>query len=84
MGWLDAFFDSHMDLVSVDPVFNLYNDDWPLRGESENLARAKLVDGGSAPMVVGAGSIISAASVLFVEQCGDRGRRREIVEGSAC
>ena len=53
-----------MDLVSVHPVFNLYNRRWPIRGATENLAPAKFVNGGSAQeSVVGAGSIISAASV---------------------
>ena len=64
VGTLDAFYDAHMDLVSVHPVFNLYNRRWPIRGASENLAPAKFVNGGSAQeSVVGAGSIISAASV---------------------
>ncbi len=64
VGTLDAFYDAHMDLVSVHPVFHLYNKRWPIRGESENLAPAKFVNGGSAQeSVVGAGSIISAASV---------------------
>ena len=35
VGTLDAFYDAHMDLVSVHPVFNLYNKRWPIRGESE-------------------------------------------------
>jgi glucose-1-phosphate adenylyltransferase len=64
VGTLDAFYDAHMDLVSVHPVFNLYNKRWPIRGEAEMLAPAKFVNGGSAQeSVVGAGSIISAASV---------------------
>jgi glucose-1-phosphate adenylyltransferase len=64
VGTLDAFYDAHMDLVSVHPVFNLYNKRWPIRGATENLAPAKFVNGGSAQeSVVGAGSIISAASV---------------------
>jgi glucose-1-phosphate adenylyltransferase len=64
VGTLDAFYDAHMDLVSVHPIFNLYNKRWPIRGGSENLAPAKFVNGGSAQeSVVGAGSIISAASV---------------------
>jgi glucose-1-phosphate adenylyltransferase len=64
VGTLDAFYDAHMDLVSVHPIFNLYNKRWPIRGESENLAPAKFVNGGSAQeSVVGAGSIVSAASV---------------------
>ncbi|EUA73332.1 glucose-1-phosphate adenylyltransferase domain protein [Mycobacterium xenopi 4042] len=36
---MDAFYDAHMDLVSVHPVFNLYNKRWPIRGATENLAR---------------------------------------------
>jgi len=27
---LDAYFDAHMDLCAVHPVFNLYNDQWPI------------------------------------------------------
>ena len=30
VGTLDAYYDAHMDLVSVDPVFNLYNRQWPI------------------------------------------------------
>ena len=46
VGTLDAFYDAHMDLVSVHPVFNLYNRRWPILGASENLAPAKFVNGG--------------------------------------
>ena len=27
---LDSYFDAHMDLCAVHPVFNLYNDRWPI------------------------------------------------------
>ena len=30
VGTLDAYYESHMDLVSVHPVFNLYNRQWPI------------------------------------------------------
>ena len=30
VGTLDAYFDAHLDLVSVLPIFNLYNDQWPI------------------------------------------------------
>ncbi len=64
VGTLDAFYDAHMDLVSVHPIFNLYNQRWPIRGETHNLPPAKFVHGGSAmDSVVGAGCIISAATV---------------------
>jgi glucose-1-phosphate adenylyltransferase len=43
VGTLDAFFDAHMDLVSVDPVFNLYNREWPILSWHEPLPPAKFV-----------------------------------------
>ena len=30
VGTLDSYFDAHMDLISIHPIFNLYNFDWPL------------------------------------------------------
>ncbi len=64
VGTLDAFYDAHMDLVSVHPIFNLYNLRWPIRGETHNLPPAKFVQGGIAQdSVVGAGCIVSAATV---------------------
>ena len=29
-GTMDAYMDAHMDLVSLDPIFNLYNREWPI------------------------------------------------------
>ncbi len=31
VGTLDAYWEANMDLVSVSPVFNLYNPEWPIR-----------------------------------------------------
>ena len=64
VGTIDAFYAAHMDLVSVHPVFNLYNKHWPIRGAAENLPPAKFAQGGLAQeSIVGAGSILSAATV---------------------
>jgi len=64
VGTIDAFYDAHMDLVSVHPIFNLYNRRWPIRGAAENLPPAKFVQGGLAQeSVVGAGCILSGATV---------------------
>ncbi|MEU4342113.1 glucose-1-phosphate adenylyltransferase [Nocardia sp. NPDC023852] len=64
VGTIDAFYDAHMDLVSVHPVFNLYNRHWPLRGAVENWPPAKFAQGGLAQeCIVAAGSILSAATV---------------------
>jgi len=48
VGTLDAYHASHMDLVAVHPVFNLYNREWPLLAGHLHLPPAKLVHGGVA------------------------------------
>ncbi len=64
VGTLDTYYDAHMDLVSVHPIFNLYNRAWPIRTAVPPLPPAKFVQGGTAQeSIVGAGSIISAAHV---------------------
>lgn len=64
VGTIDAFYAANMDLVSVYPIFNLYNQRWPIRCSRESLAPAKFVNGGIAQeSIVGAGSIISQATV---------------------
>lgn len=62
VGTLDAYYDAHMDLVSVHPIFNLYNRDWPLLTNPPSLPPAKFSQGGLAQdSIVGAGSIIAGA-----------------------
>jgi len=43
VGTLDAYYDSHMDLVSVHPIFNLYNRRWPILTSAPALPPAKFV-----------------------------------------
>ena len=47
VGTIDAYYDAHMDLVSVHPIFNLYNDRWPIRTATPPLPPAKFVEGGT-------------------------------------
>ena len=64
VGTIDSYYDAHMDLVSVHPVFNLYNHKWPILTSLPPLAPAKFVNSGSAgESVVGAGTVISGARV---------------------
>jgi glucose-1-phosphate adenylyltransferase len=43
VGTLEAYFEANMDLVAVNPVFNLYDQDWPLRTSMPPLPPAKFV-----------------------------------------
>jgi glucose-1-phosphate adenylyltransferase len=69
VGTLDAFYDAHMDLISVHPVFNLYNLEWPILALPQPLPPAKFVFadadriGHAVDSMVCSGVIISGAGV---------------------
>jgi glucose-1-phosphate adenylyltransferase len=64
VGTIDSYYEAHMDLVSVTPVFNLYNDKWPIYTLPPQLPPAKFVLGGRAEeSMVSAGAIIGGGSV---------------------
>jgi glucose-1-phosphate adenylyltransferase len=43
VGTLDSYFEAQMDLCAVEPVFNLYNDQWPILTYVPSLPPAKFV-----------------------------------------
>ena len=69
VGTLDAYYDAHMDLVSVDPVFNLYNREWPILTAREPMPPAKFVfadpdrSGHAYDSMVSAGVVVSGGEV---------------------
>lgn len=46
IGTLDAYYEANMDLVQVDPLFNLYDKNWPIRTYQEQYPPAKTVFAG--------------------------------------
>lgn len=69
VGTLDAYFEANMDLVSVNPEFDIYNPDWPLRTSSEFSPPAKFVHesdgrkGQAFNSIMAGGVIISGGTV---------------------
>ena len=70
VGTLDAFYDAHMDLISVEPEFNLYNREWPILTWPDPLPPAKFIfddedgrRGMALDSMVCAGVVISGATV---------------------
>ncbi|WP_433888003.1 glucose-1-phosphate adenylyltransferase [Streptomyces sp. CA-111067] len=59
VGTLDTYYDSHMDLITDQPAFNLYNPQWPIYTHSGQLPPAKIAAGG----IVGE-SVISPGCVV--------------------
>lgn len=43
VGEIDAYWEASMDLVAVDPIFNLYDRDWPIRTYQGQYPPAKTV-----------------------------------------
>ena len=69
VGTIDAYFDANQDLISIEPVFNLYNDEWPLYTGYIGLPPAKFVHAGpgrlghAADSIVSPGVLVSGATV---------------------
>jgi glucose-1-phosphate adenylyltransferase len=82
VGTIDAYYEASMDLVAVQPAFNLYNREWPIFTSPPQLPPAKFVfeEHGRAGMafnsVISGGTIISGGTVrrsvvspgVFVDQ----------------
>jgi glucose-1-phosphate adenylyltransferase len=71
VGTIDAFYDANMDLVSVDPEFNLYDRSWPIRTYLEQQPPAKFVFaqegrrmGVAIDSIVSSGCIVSGGRVV--------------------
>ncbi len=69
VGTIESFFDAHQDLISALPVFNLYNQEWPIYSEQLNSPPAKFVrdangnNGTTIDSIVALGSLLSGAYI---------------------
>jgi glucose-1-phosphate adenylyltransferase len=76
IGTLDAYFDANMDLCQVNPEFNLYDPEWPLRTYQVQVPPAKFVFadvgrrcGQALDSIISAGCIISGSEVAGSVLC---------------
>lgn len=69
VGTIDSFYDAHMDLISTLPIFNLYNEKWPIFAQQLNSPPAKFVrdsrgsTGTMIDSIISLGSVISGAHI---------------------
>jgi glucose-1-phosphate adenylyltransferase len=69
VGTLDSYFDAHMDLCHVHPIFNLYNERWPILTHVPSQPPAKFVHdsgdriGRALDSLVSNGVIVSGGTV---------------------
>jgi glucose-1-phosphate adenylyltransferase len=69
VGTLEAYYDANMDVASVSPVFNLYDEHWPIRTRQRQYPPAKFVfaepgrTGTALDSLVSSGCIVSGGFV---------------------
>lgn len=64
VGTVDAYYEASMDLVGIDPLFNLYTEKWLLRTYQRLLPPSKCVLGGkTSESMISDGSIVSGGTV---------------------
>ncbi|MGA2962512.1 MAG: glucose-1-phosphate adenylyltransferase [Candidatus Korobacteraceae bacterium] len=69
VGTLEAYYEANMDIAAVSPVFNLYDEHWPIRTHQRQYPPAKFVfaepgrTGTALDSLVSSGCIISGGSV---------------------
>jgi glucose-1-phosphate adenylyltransferase len=64
VGTLDSYYDAHMDLISIHPVFNLYNYEWPIYTENRPWPPAKFVHGWQERVGRAINSMVSPGAVI--------------------
>ena len=76
IGTLDAYFEANMDLCQVNPEFNLYDPEWPLRTYQPQAPPAKFVFaepgrrcGQAQDSVISPGCIVSGSSIFGSVLC---------------
>jgi len=83
VGTLDAYYEAQMDLVAPLPVFNLYNDAWPVYTSFRTLPPAKVLGGEVSTTLLANGAIVSGAVVRdSVLSPGVRVEPGAVVEGA--
>lgn len=64
VGTLEAYYEANMDLVAVSPVFNLYDNEWPIRTHQRQYPPAKFVFGEPGRTGMAIDSIVCPGCIL--------------------
>jgi glucose-1-phosphate adenylyltransferase len=64
VGTLEAYYEANLDIVSVSPVFNLYDAEWPIRTHQRQYPPAKFVFGEPGRTGTAIDSIVSSGCIV--------------------
>ena len=66
IGTIDAYYEANMDLLGTDPIFNLYDHNWPIRTYQEQFPPARTIHSGEEKGRIGQllDSLVSSGCVI--------------------
>lgn len=63
VGTIKAYWEAHMDMLGQEPLFEVYNNDWPIHPEFTMVPPAKIVSGDISNSLIAAGVVINGAKI---------------------
>lgn len=64
VGNIKAFWDAHQDMLGEQPVFDIYNDHWPIRPSRNELPATRILGGEIINSIVAEGVVINKAKII--------------------
>lgn len=64
VGTIQAFWEAHQDMLGDKPLFEINNDQWPIRASRNDLPATKIMGGQITNSIIAEGSVISKAKII--------------------
>ncbi|RJQ43810.1 MAG: glucose-1-phosphate adenylyltransferase [Nitrospiraceae bacterium] len=64
VGTIKAFWDAHQDMLGEKPLFEIHNDQWPIRPSRDELPATKILGGEITNSIIAEGSLINKARIV--------------------
>jgi len=62
LGTIDAYFEAHQDVLGLEPVFNIFNPEWPIYSSNYQGPVARILGGEIRNSLLGAASVVHAGA----------------------
>lgn len=64
VGTIKAFWDAHQDMLGEAPVFEINNENWPIRPSRNELPATKILGGEMTNSIIAEGTVINKAKII--------------------
>lgn len=63
VGTLDTYFEAHLDVLGLEPVFDAFNPQWPIYSSHYHGPTARVISGELTDVLMGAATVVNGATV---------------------